>query len=189
MSDTKSDHLYVMQASTGRIKIGRSADPRRRRLALQTSSGQQVALIAVLEGQGHREREIHRKLAVYRGIGEWFLCTKKAKAAICEAVALDLRFHRHRNHLDAAIEQERLTLQAEEKARKIAAKEAASQEKIAEAIERAFADIRQGRTHKTIRSPLRERALNFKDAYHAGRATLERVNEAMALAGLPPIDR
>lgn len=190
MSKEKGDHLYVMQASTGRIKIGRSFDPKGRRRELQSASGQHITLVAVLKEQGHRERDIHQRLAAHRFLGEWFQCTEEAKAAICEAVGLSLNFHRYRNHLDAALkqnkltlEQAKLTLQAEEDARKSAARKAAE-----ETFERAVEEIRLGGHGRAGRYPLRERAWALRHAYYAGRTTLERVNEAMVLAGLPLIE-
>ena len=67
------DHLYFIQAhKTGMIKIGRSKDPNKRLKSLQTGSGDKLKLIAVFEGQGHREFELHDRLASYRKQGEWF---------------------------------------------------------------------------------------------------------------------
>lgn len=69
-------HLYVAQmAGTGAIKVGRSCDPERRRVELQTGCPHTIKLIVVLEGAGHREKEVHAKLARHMTrsySGEWF---------------------------------------------------------------------------------------------------------------------
>ena len=65
-------HLYVMQATDGRIKIGRSGNPNKRRRDLETSSGMKIALIATFKGRGSEEGAIHALLHEYRRIGEWF---------------------------------------------------------------------------------------------------------------------
>lgn len=97
-------HLYVMQNAFGRIKIGRSADPERRRRDLESSSGHKVVLVRIFLNRGAEEAIIHQKLREFRCIGEWFLGTAEAKRAICEAVQARLRFcFRHKaDHQDAA---------------------------------------------------------------------------------------
>lgn len=65
-------HLYLMQTTSGQLKIGRSSTPASRRRALETQSGRKVALVGVLPNQGHREADAHRLLASQRVLGEWF---------------------------------------------------------------------------------------------------------------------
>lgn len=166
------DHLYVMQASTGRIKIGRSSDPERRRIDIENTSGQRIALIAVLEGQGNHEWEIHSRLAAYREIGEWFACTKESKAAICVAVGLDLKF-RYRSTADLAAE----------KARHVRS-ERIEHERDAEAQAQARASIERWLGHKI--SPEWDHAHELEDKWMDGLGTtLDEVNEARAKADLP----
>ena len=59
--ERKGDFLYFVQAKgTGRIKIGRSKNPRTRLRALQTGNAKELRLIASLEGLGWRERDLHQ---------------------------------------------------------------------------------------------------------------------------------
>lgn len=72
------EHLYIVQShTTGAFKVGRSSDPERRLGELQTGSPYLLRIILVLEGQGHRELSLHRRLREYRakGVvkGEWFI--------------------------------------------------------------------------------------------------------------------
>lgn len=71
-------HLYVIQSKvTGAFKVGRSSDVPRRLKQLQTGSPYELRIILVIENQGHREREIHRRLHGYESQGadggEWFI--------------------------------------------------------------------------------------------------------------------
>lgn len=69
--------LYVLQSgTTGAFKVGRSSDVATRLKQLQTGSPYTLRIILVLQGQGHREREIHRRLRGYESQqkgGEWFI--------------------------------------------------------------------------------------------------------------------
>ena len=68
-------HLYVIQSHvTGAVKIGRSSDPERRLLSLQTGSPHRLRLLASYEGRGEEERNLHRLLRRFRlkQEGEWF---------------------------------------------------------------------------------------------------------------------
>ena len=72
------EHLYVIQSKvTGTFKVGRSSDVQTRLKQLQTGSPYDLRIVLVLENQGHREREIHRRLHGYEGQsadgGEWFI--------------------------------------------------------------------------------------------------------------------
>lgn len=69
--------LYIIQSRvTGACKVGRSDDPNRRLLQLQTGSPHQLKLILALEGGGYREASVHRQMRAHktRGSqsGEWF---------------------------------------------------------------------------------------------------------------------
>lgn len=85
-------HLYVMQSTSGLIKIGRSAEPKERLRALQTASGHKIALLLVLSDRGDEEAVIHAKLAAHRGIGEWFADTHESRRDICIALARVIKF-------------------------------------------------------------------------------------------------
>ncbi len=69
-------HLYIIQMDrTGVVKIGRSSDVDRRIGELQTSCPYELRIVLILEDQGHREREFHRRLRRFstrRFKGEWF---------------------------------------------------------------------------------------------------------------------
>lgn len=72
------DHLYIAQQhTTGAFKVGRSSDPERRLAELQTGSPYLLRMILVVEGQGEREKRVHRALQGYhaQGVqkGEWFI--------------------------------------------------------------------------------------------------------------------
>jgi hypothetical protein len=67
--------LYVIQMNTtGDVKVGRSKDVHRRLKQLQTGSPHRLRLIMHAPGEGHREREIHRRMerGRTRWDGEWF---------------------------------------------------------------------------------------------------------------------
>ena len=78
--------LYVMQNEFGLVKIGRSLDPERRRKNLQSGEGCAIAVVAVLDGQGHREEQVHLSLQRHIIEGEWFKGTPTARAAIIKAL-------------------------------------------------------------------------------------------------------
>lgn len=70
--------LYVIQSKvTGAFKVGRSSNVPERLKQLQTGSPYDLRIILVLENQGGREREIHRRLRGYESQstegGEWFI--------------------------------------------------------------------------------------------------------------------
>jgi hypothetical protein len=85
-------HLYVMQAATGRIKIGRSSNPRSRRDDLQSAIGQPLFLLNVFKDRGSEERAIHTKLAEWREFGEWFANCGPSRQAIGEAIGARIGF-------------------------------------------------------------------------------------------------
>jgi hypothetical protein len=68
--------LYIMQmGGTGAFKIGRSGDPENRRKQLQTGCPHSIRLLLVIPDMGHREREVHRRMARHKTrsySGEWF---------------------------------------------------------------------------------------------------------------------
>lgn len=80
-------HLYVIQASTGEIKIGKAADPLKRLATLQTGSPVPLKLVRVVDGAGRIEGALHRRLRNFRLHGEWF--TADALIAFDGAVRRD----------------------------------------------------------------------------------------------------
>ncbi|CAB3803905.1 hypothetical protein LMG28138_05424 [Pararobbsia alpina] len=59
----QDQYLYVMQNEHGLIKVGRSIDPARRRLVLQSQCGCNIALVASLHQRGPDEEWVHSLLA------------------------------------------------------------------------------------------------------------------------------
>lgn len=91
-ADRDDGHLYVMQAASGLIKIGRSYDPKQRRREIENASGHRVLLLLILPNRGNEEAAIHAKLAPHRGIGEWFAGTHEAMRDICVALGVVVKF-------------------------------------------------------------------------------------------------
>lgn len=65
------DHLYVMQATDGRVKIGRSIHPEKRLKQLQMIGGMKLTLIGTVHLGGDREGELLGELWEHATIGEW----------------------------------------------------------------------------------------------------------------------
>lgn len=68
----QADHLYVIRSASGVVKIGRSANVRKRLADLQHGTGHTLKLVKVLHGRGHEETAIHAKVRQWRRRGEWF---------------------------------------------------------------------------------------------------------------------
>lgn len=67
--------IYFAEASDTNnrfIKIGYSAEPRRRVQSLQASCPMQVKLLGVLPGNKDTERQFHREFRRHRIRGEWY---------------------------------------------------------------------------------------------------------------------
>lgn len=84
-----AQHLYVMQNEYGLIKIGRSVDVERRRIALQTTERCQIKIVEIYTGCGDMEEDIHLDLDDHRLAGEWFDGSDEAKAVLRELIAGD----------------------------------------------------------------------------------------------------
>lgn len=80
--------LYLMQNEVGLIKIGRSANPGRRRSELSKAERCSVALLHVWPGAGGEEEAVHVALDDHRVGGEWFDGTDEARAAIVSQLGL-----------------------------------------------------------------------------------------------------
>ena len=63
--------LYLMRHSNGLTKIGRSVQPKAREKTLQAEDPR-LEMILCVEGQGHREKTLHRIFDELRVRGEWF---------------------------------------------------------------------------------------------------------------------
>jgi len=86
MTRPDTQTLYIMQNEFGLIKIGRSLEPERRRKNLQSGEACAIRVVAVLQGQGDREEQIHFGLKRHMIEGEWFRGTASARAAITKAL-------------------------------------------------------------------------------------------------------
>lgn len=65
--------VYIIHAvGTNRIKIGFTADLKRRLKALQTAAPYPLQMLASWPGTEARERRVHRYLSQFRKVGEWF---------------------------------------------------------------------------------------------------------------------
>jgi predicted DNA-binding transcriptional regulator AlpA len=74
--------LYIVQAETGFIKVGRSDDAAKRVQGLQAAQACAVALLHVAPGLGPEETELLKRLAGRRVRGEWFDGTLAARDII-----------------------------------------------------------------------------------------------------------
>ena len=85
----KHDDLYVMKYSFDdtAVKIGRSANVKKRKRDLEACQNFFVDVVAIFPGKGWFEKEVHRNLQDYRstsGAGtEWFNICAEDAAAIC----------------------------------------------------------------------------------------------------------
>jgi len=89
----KSPHLYIMQASDGRIKIGRSGNPEQRRKQIVMLSGLPVFIVLVLPDRGDDELDIQGEMWRYNTrIGEWFEGTLEAQNELRAILGCDIKF-------------------------------------------------------------------------------------------------
>lgn len=63
--------LYLMRHTNGLTKIGKSVQPKAREKTLQAEDPR-LEMILCVEGQGHREKTLHRIFDDLRVRGEWF---------------------------------------------------------------------------------------------------------------------
>jgi hypothetical protein len=63
--------LYLMRHTNGLTKIGKSVQPRAREKTLQAEDPR-LEMILCVEGQGYREKTLHRIFDELRVRGEWF---------------------------------------------------------------------------------------------------------------------
>jgi hypothetical protein len=67
---------YVMTNSEGLVKIGMSRNPSERRFSVQCECGSPIKLEFQTEGW-NIEKIVHKELAEFHVIGEWFNCSKE----------------------------------------------------------------------------------------------------------------
>lgn len=87
-------HLYVILSDSGMVKIGRSSSPRKRKAALQMSTGHTLKLVKVLRGRGGEEASIHAAVKKWRRNGEWFHDTMDFRARLQEVLGVKINFFR-----------------------------------------------------------------------------------------------
>jgi len=71
------EYVYFIQGAEDSIKIGRSNDPDRRLMELQTASPIELKFIKVIEGDEKLESEIHTRFGKSNIRGEWFKPSKR----------------------------------------------------------------------------------------------------------------
>lgn len=77
--------IYFMTArDIGRVKIGYSRDPARRKAIIQTNCPARIEIEATVEGERDLETEFHRAFRVWRRHGEWF--------ELCPVIEMAIRF-------------------------------------------------------------------------------------------------
>lgn len=89
---SRGQHLYVLQDATGRIKIGRSGDPKKRCRDLQNASGRKINVVLILPNRGVDEQDVHAALTQYRGYGEWFANSDACRKAIAAALGAEIKW-------------------------------------------------------------------------------------------------
>lgn len=95
MTMNRDTCLYVMQAPSGRIKIGHSKDPVRRRGELEHQCGVRLKILATLPGRGKDEYEIQGEMWEYHcKIGEWYYGSPECQKALSEALGMEVVFPR-----------------------------------------------------------------------------------------------
>ena len=72
MSTMRSQVYFLCNVETGAIKIGVSCNVNSRAQSIASQANIVVELLALVEGDRHRERELHRQFAAHRLHGEWF---------------------------------------------------------------------------------------------------------------------
>lgn len=67
------DDLYlILDASSKKLKIGRSKNVQKRLKQLQTSNSGSLSLLFTLKGEGSREEYVHRMFSHLNTNGEWY---------------------------------------------------------------------------------------------------------------------
>lgn len=67
------DDLYlILDASSKKLKIGRSKDVNKRLRQLQTSNSGSLSILFSIKGKGHCEEYVHKKFSHLNTNGEWY---------------------------------------------------------------------------------------------------------------------
>ena len=87
------DHLYVIgeSADSTVVKIGRSNNPAKRLIGVQTGHPRKLSVLHVEHGAGPLEEDAHKALAACRLNGEWFDFGDKPAVGTVRQVVADLR--------------------------------------------------------------------------------------------------
>jgi len=82
--------LYIVEASSGEVKIGVSKHPEKRLEQLQTACPFDIELVTTFsaENAGQLEAEIHNRLSDYRKTGEWFVLDDRELSELVASVGL-----------------------------------------------------------------------------------------------------
>ena len=67
-------HVYIIEAQNGLIKIGTAQDPKARLAQVRTHSPVKARLVAVWLGDSNQERELHTLFRRWWSHCEWFRC-------------------------------------------------------------------------------------------------------------------
>jgi hypothetical protein len=91
ITEKQTDHYVYVIASRIAVKIGISADPRKRLNNLQVSSPYRLSLASAYAVPKTRARRvealIHRRLNYCRKVGEWFdICVRDAESVVSATV-------------------------------------------------------------------------------------------------------
>lgn len=82
---------FILCQATGRVKCGIATDTRARLAGLQVGSPTPLELIAEINGDGSKERLIHRRLAQWHIHGEWFQYVPEVCDIIVDEIASHLK--------------------------------------------------------------------------------------------------
>jgi hypothetical protein len=80
--------VYVVQADTGHVKIGRSTMPEVRIASLRTCCPVEVRVVGVVRADYDMEPRLHRACAASRVRGEWFDPTREVASALWDHLGL-----------------------------------------------------------------------------------------------------
>lgn len=83
------DDIYVISDNRGKIKVGRSIDPQKRIMSLQTGSTELLTLVLVVKHRGDDERRLHALLSRHRISGEWFHDRLETRLIIIHALRVN----------------------------------------------------------------------------------------------------
>lgn len=86
--ETRATFVYIIERADGKVKIGISKNPKRRRCTLQSSTPDRLRLHKSYRTAGAAQKEtgVHDLLEPWRVSGEWFSCGHRAAEIAVEAV-------------------------------------------------------------------------------------------------------